>query len=109
MLSVCIKVVARISECMCVLFVCQDHYSLMAVKVDGNEGSLKDICICQPGYCCTIIVISIQLLFLTLCTKPQNPFFHPQKKAFILLLLKLQYIDEVIDSLSLLSPKISEG
>lgn len=94
--------------CVC-LFVCQYLYSLMAVKVDGKERSLKDICICQHQYCYTIIAISIQLLSLTLRTKPQNPCSHPQKKAFILLLLKLQCIDEVIDSLSLLSPKISEG
>lgn len=33
----------------------------------------------------------------------------PSEKKTFILLLKLQYIDEVIDSLSLLSPKISEG
>lgn len=95
--------------CVFFLFVCQDLQSSVAVTVDGKERSLKDICICQHGYCYTVIAISIQLLSLTLCTKPQNPSSHPQKKAFILLLLKLQYVDEVIDSLSLLSPKISEG
>lgn len=83
-------------------------YSPVAVKAVGKERSLKDTGICQHGYCYTVIAISIQPLSLTLCAKPQSPSPHPQKKAFILL-LKLQYIDEVIDILSLLSPKISEG
>lgn len=86
------------------LFIGRDFNSLMAVK-----GSLKDMCICQQGYCYTIIAISIRLLSLTLCSKPQAPSLTLRKKASILLFLKLQYIDDVIDSLSLLSPKISEG
>lgn len=54
------------------------------------------------------VAISIPLLYLTLCIEPQTSSSHAQKKPFILL-LKLQYIDEVINILSLLSPKISEG
>lgn len=54
------------------------------------------------------VAISIQLLYLTLCTEPQTLSSHALKKPFILL-LKLQYIDEVINILSLLSLKISEG
>lgn len=54
------------------------------------------------------VAISIQQLYLTLCIEPQTLSSHALKKAFILL-LKLQYIDEVINILSLLSPKISEG
>lgn len=53
-------------------------------------------------------VTSIQLLSLTLYTKPPSPFIHRQKNAFILL-LKLQYIDGVIDSLSLLSVRSLKG
>lgn len=97
------SVSVNVFQHMCV-FVC----IAVAVKGDGKERSVKDKGTCQPVYCYVVIAISIQLLSLTLCTKPQTLASHAQKKAFILL-LKLQYIDEVIDILSLLSPKIFEG
>lgn len=65
----------NVFQYMCV-FVCS-----MAVKVDGKERSLKDTGICQHGYCYTVIAIRIQLLSLTLCTKPQTPLLSPSEKS----------------------------
>lgn len=106
-LSVCLSVCVCARACLCVLGF-SDRSSVVRPRAfcvlaavaqrDGKERSLKDGGACQRGYCCTVVAISIQLLSLTL------PSSHPQKKAFILL-LKVQYIDELIDSLS----KISKG
>lgn len=105
--SVCVSVCACVYlvflnvQVLCTTCVC---VFIAVVQRDGKERSLKDSSTCQHGYCCTVMAISIQLLSLTLRAKPQKPSSHPQKKAFILL-LKVQYIDELIDNLS----KISKG
>lgn len=84
------------------------HYSVCvlvaAVQRDGKERSLKDGAVCQHGYCCTALAISIQPLSLTLPRpKPQKPSSHPQQKKAFILLLKVQYIDELIDKPSQIS------
>lgn len=98
---VCVVLVFLNVQVLCTTCVC---VFIAVVQRDGKERSLKDSSMCQHGYCCTVIAISIQPLSLTLRAKPQKPSSHPQKKAFILL-LKVQYIDELIDNLS----KISKG
>lgn len=90
------------------------HMSLGVVgaslaMVGGKQRSLKEtVSVVMHIVTLLAVAISIQLLYLTLCTEPQTLSSHPLKKPFILL-LKLQYIDEVINILSPLSPKISEG
>lgn len=77
--------------------------------VDGKQRSLKEtVSVVMHIVTLLAVAISIQLLYLPLCIEPQTFSSHALKKPFILL-LKLQYIDEVINILSLLSPKISEG
>lgn len=77
--------------------------------VDGKQRSLKEtVSVVMHIVTLLAVAFSIQLLYLTLCIEPQTLSSHALKKPFILL-LKLQYIDEVINILSLLSPKISEG
>lgn len=77
--------------------------------VDGKLRSLKEtVSVVMHIITLLVVAICIQLLYLTLCIEPQTLSSLALKKPFILL-LKLQYIDEVINILSLLSPKISEG